>query len=159
MEQNKELIGQLNDLLRINHDRIEGYEKAASELKDLSESEFKTLFFKMAEESRRYASTLTEAVLRLGGDPETSTSTAGDIYRVWMDVKVAFAGDDLLATLRACEFGEDNALKAYRTVISKNKTWPNGTGEIIEMQYESLKASHDKIKRLRDEQASVESKA
>jgi len=155
MEQNKEAIGLLNDLVRINNDRVEGYEKAANEIKDLSETEFKTLFFQMAEESRRYMSTLNEAVIRLGGEPASSTSTAGDIYRIWMDVKVAFSGDDVLATLRLCEFGEDNALKAYRNVLKKDVAWPNGTREIIEGQLESLKTSHDKIKRLRDEQASV----
>jgi uncharacterized protein (TIGR02284 family) len=73
-----------------------------------------------------------------------------------MDVKVAFSGDDLLATLKLCEFGEDNALKAYRTVLKKdNVNWPNGTREIIESQLESLKTSHDKIRALRDVQASV----
>lgn len=159
MEQNKEAIGLLNDLVRINNDRIQGYEKAAAEIKDLSETEFKTLFFQMAEESRRYALTLSEAVIRLGGEPATSPTAAGEIYRVWMDVKVAFSGDDLLATLQLCEFGEDNALKAYRTVLKKDVIWPNGTREILENQLESLKSSHDRIKRLRDEQASVSSKA
>jgi uncharacterized protein (TIGR02284 family) len=161
MEQNtnKEAISVLNDLLRINSDRIEGYQKAADELKEVTDTDLKSLFFSMAEESRRYKSTLTEAVTRLGGDPESSTSTAGDIYRVWMDVKAAFSGDDALAALQSCEFGEDNALKAYRTSLQKDITWPIGTREILESQYSSLKASHDKIKRLRDEYSSLASNA
>lgn len=157
MEQTKEAIGLLNDLLKINNDRVQGYEKAANEIKDLSEAEFKTIYFQMAEESRRYITTLTEAVVRLGGEPATATSAAGDIYRVWMDVKAAFSGDDLLATLQSCEYGEDNALKAYRTVLGKNVMWPNGTREILESQYTSLRASHDKIKHLRDAQATIAS--
>jgi uncharacterized protein (TIGR02284 family) len=159
MEQNtnKEATSVLNDLLRINSDRIEGYEKAANEIKDISDSDLKSLFFMMAEESRRYRTTLTEAVTRLGGEPATATSAAGDIYRVWMDVKAAFSGDDALAALQSCEFGEDNALKAYRNALQKDITWPIGTREILESQYASLKASHDKIKRLRDEYASIAS--
>ncbi len=159
MEQNtnKEATSVLNDLLRINSDRIEGYEKAANEIKEISDSDLKSLFFMMAEESRRYRTTLTEAVTRLGGEPATSTSAAGDIYRVWMDVKAAFSGDDALAALQSCEFGEDNALKAYRNALQKDITWPIGTREILEAQYASLKASHDKIKRLRDEYSSMAS--
>jgi uncharacterized protein (TIGR02284 family) len=156
---NRETTGVLNDLVRINSDRIEGYEKAASEIKDMSDSDIKALFFQMAEESRRYRSTLTEAVVRLGGNPADATSAAGDIYRVWMDVKAAFSGDNTVAALQSCEFGEDNALKAYRSALQKDVTWPIGTREIIESQYSSLKASHDKIKRLRDEYTSMASKS
>lgn len=159
MEQNtnKEAISVLNDLLRINSDRIEGYEKAAGEIKEVTDSDLKSLFFMMAEESRRYKSTLTEAVTRLGGDPALSTSAAGDIYRVWMDVKAAFSGDDALAALQSCEFGEDNALKAYRNALQKDIVWAVGVREILESQYASLKASHDKIKRLRDEYSAMAS--
>jgi uncharacterized protein (TIGR02284 family) len=161
MEQNtnKEVTSVLNDLLRINSDRIEGYEKAANEIKEIADSDLKSLFYMMAEESRRYRTTLTEAVTRLGGEPATATSAAGDIYRVWMDVKAAFSGDDALAALQSCEFGEDNALKAYRNALQKDVTWPIGTREILEAQYASLKASHDKIKRLRDEYSSMASNA
>jgi uncharacterized protein (TIGR02284 family) len=159
MEQktNKEVTSILNDLLRINSDRIEGYEKAAVEIKDATDADLKALFFQMAEESRQYRSTLNEAVIRLGGDPAADTSTAGDIYRVWMDVKAAFSGDDALAALQSCEFGEDNALKAYRNALQKDVVWPIGNREIIESQYASLKASHDKIRRLRDEYSAMTS--
>lgn len=155
MDENKEVVSVLNDLLRINNDRIEGYEKAAGELKEVTDAEYKTLFFQMAEESRRYRSTLEEAVVRVGCEPATATTAAGEIYRVWMDVKAAFAGDDVLSTLQACEFGEDNALKAYRNALKKEVSWPNATREIVESQYASLKGSHDKIKALRDEHAAL----
>jgi hypothetical protein len=48
-------------------------------------------------------------------------------------------------------------LKAYRNALQKDITWPIGTREILESQYASLKASHDKIKRLRDEYSSMAS--
>ena len=155
MEDNKKLVSILNDLLRINYDRIEGYQKAADEIKDVKEAEVKSLFYQMADESRRYKTSLSEAVIRLGGEPANDTSTAGDIYRVWMDVKATFSGDDVLAALKSCEFGEDNALKAYSKALGKSVTWPIGTGELIESQYASLKASHDKIKHTRDAYAKL----
>src|SRR5688572_28625197 len=111
------LIAILNDLIRINYDRIEGYEKAIEEIKDFSEVEIKDVFLKMAEESRKHRAELTQAVVQLGGEPATDTTTAGDIYRVWMDVKTTFAGNDVLASLELCEYGEDKALEAYKTAL------------------------------------------
>ena len=35
MEKNEKMIGVLNDLIRINNDRVDGYEKAAKETKSI----------------------------------------------------------------------------------------------------------------------------
>ena len=153
---NEKVIGVINDLIRINNDRVVGYEKAIEELKD-GDADLKILFQKYITDSRQYSRELTTEVTRLGGDPAQGTTNSGKIYRVWMDVKAAFSGDDALAALQSCEFGEDNALKAYRNALQKDITWPIGTREILESQYASLKASHDKIKRLRDEYSSMAS--
>jgi uncharacterized protein (TIGR02284 family) len=153
---NEKLIGILNDLVRINYDRIEGYEKAIEEIKDFSETEIKTVFLTMAEESRKHRGELTQAVIQLGGEPATDTSTAGDIYRVWMDVKTTFAGNDVLASLQLCEYGEDKALAAYKTALASDVTWPTAIRATIEKERASLKSSHDRIKRYRDEYANAE---
>ena len=42
MQHNEELMEVLNDLVRINNDRIEGYEKAISETKDI-DADLRTL--------------------------------------------------------------------------------------------------------------------
>lgn len=153
---NEKLVGILNDLIRINYDRIEGYEKAIEEIKDFSEVEIKGVFLKMAEESRKHRTELTQSVIQLGGEPATDTTTAGDIYRVWMDVKTTFAGNDVLASLQLCEYGEDKALDAYKTALANDVTWPTDIRSIIEKERASLKSSHDRIKRYRDEYANAE---
>jgi len=158
MKTDKKVIDTLNDLIRVNLDRIEGYEKAADEVKDTYNAEIKAVFYEMAEESRRYKNALEEEVTRLGGTPATDTTAAGDVYRAWMDVKVAFSGNDLLAALQSCEYGEDNALKTYRRAMEKDATWPAETLDLISEQRLSIKVSHDRIKRYRDEfAAKVES--
>lgn len=148
--------GVLNDLIRINNDRVAGYEKAASEIKDSFDAEIKSIFFQMAEESRGYSSSLVDAVTRLGGKPAGDDTTAsGKIYRAWMDVKATFSGDDVLAALQSCEFGEDAAQKAYKEAVEEKIDWPAGTLTLIQSQRDSLRLSHDKIKRYRDEYAAT----
>ena len=43
----------LNDLVQINNDRIEGYERARKELKD-GDADLKSLFLNMIEESQKH---------------------------------------------------------------------------------------------------------
>lgn len=152
METNKEIVGILNDLIRINNDRIEGYEKAANDIQDsLFDAEVKTVFYQLAEESRSNKSELISAVIGLGGEPATDTTASGKIYRVWMDVKNTFSGDDTLATLKSCEFGEDAAQKAYKEALESDVNWPVNMLTLISSQQQVLKASHDRIKRYRDD--------
>jgi uncharacterized protein (TIGR02284 family) len=154
METNKKVVEILNDLIRINNDRVEGYEKAAQDVRDsLFDAEIKTVFYQLAEESRSNKAELTSAVERLGGDPAESTTASGKVYRIWMDVKTTFSGDDTLATLKSCEFGEDVAQKAYREAIESNVAWPQEVLSMVNSQQQLLKASHDRIKRYRDDYA------
>lgn len=145
----------LHDLIRINNDRIQGYEKAAGEINDPVDAEIKSIFYQMAEESRHYKDNLNESLVRLGGKREENSTVSGKIYRAWMDVKATFSGDNTLAALQSCEFGEDAALKAYREALKEKSELPGGVRSVIETQYELLKVSHNRIKRYRDEFAAA----
>ena len=156
MEKNEELIDVLNDLVRINNDRIAGYERAASEIQNSEYAEITSLFFKMAEDSRTYRNDLIDALISLGGEPASDTTTSGKIYRMWMDLKVSFSGNDLKAVLESCEFGEDAALRAYQDALQTELNWPQETLTLISNQRQEIRTSHDRIKRYRDEFRSVE---
>jgi uncharacterized protein (TIGR02284 family) len=147
----------LNELIQINNDRIEGYETAADELNDISHAQIKSLFFSMAEESRDYKEDLLDAVVSLGGEPdkEKSTTNSGKLYRIWMDVKAAFSKDDVKAALESCEFGEDVALKAYQEALETESELPSDISSMLAKQRQELRASHDRIKRLRDDYKTV----
>src|SRR6478672_5794097 len=116
---NDKLIETLNDLIRINNDRIAGYEKGASEARDI-DVDLRAVFTRMAEESKQYAAELTQEVVKLGGEPATGTTASGKIYRVWMDVKATFTGHDRQTVLNNCEFGEDAAQRAYETALASD---------------------------------------
>ena len=141
----------LNDLVQINNDRIEGYEKARKELKD-GDEDLKSLFLNMIEESQKYKLALATEVSALGEDIETGTTTSGKIYRGWMDVKALFTGHDRQTVLNNCEFGEDAAQNAYKMALEEEDL-PSNIRSLISDQKASLRQSHYEIKRLRDAQA------
>ena len=149
MERNEQLSEVLNDLIRINNDRIEGYEKAIDETKD-RDTDLQAIFHRMADESRQYASELRSELQRTGGEVATGTTVSGKIYRVWMDIKAALSGKGRQTVLENCEFGEDAAQKAYDEALKSEAPLPADVRQLIVNQKTSLKASHDTIKQYRD---------
>src|SRR5205085_11389979 len=150
MESSQKTIEILNDLIQINNDRITGYERAIEELKD-NDSDLKTLFATMIDESRQIRNALGKEVQVFGGDMDQGTTNSGKIYRAWMDVKAVFTGHDRKTVLNNCEFGEDAAQKAYDAALLSEEL-PAYLREIVSQQKHVLKASHDEIKALRDQE-------
>lgn len=147
---NDEITDVLNDLIQINNDRIEGYEKAIEDTKSLG-SDYQSLFRQMIQQSSKYKQELIAEVRRIGGDPEwDSTTNSGKIYRAWMDVKSTFTGKSDKSALELCEAGEDAAQKAYKEALDSSDTLPVDTLQLLRTQKTGLKASHDLIKTHRD---------
>ncbi|ADY51487.1 Protein of unknown function DUF2383 [Pseudopedobacter saltans DSM 12145] len=140
----------LRDLVRINNDRIKGYERAIHELSDEGNGDLKAIFADMIKESHNFRNQLMEELEVKGEDAQLGTSTAGKIYRSWMDIKSAFTGSDRTSILESCEYGEDAAQKAYNTALDDSNI-PEYIREMIAEQRHSLKLSHDQIKVLRDQ--------
>ena len=150
MINNETTIDVLNDLVKINNDRIEGYEKA---LKDLpaGDIDLRELFISMIDESHHYKQALVEEVQVAGGDADKGATTSEKIYHAFMGVKAVFSGHDRKAILGNCEAVEDAAQSAYITVLQPKSSLPSFLKDLVLLQQQSLKASHDKIKFLRDQ--------
>ena len=148
MQQN-ETVEVLNDLIQINNDRIEGYEKAMNDAEPI-DADLKAIFFKMANESKDYVRELNEAVIGMGGVPTQTTTVSGKVYRAWMDVKAAFTTEDRTNLLELCEFGEDAAQKAYDAALASDAPMSVDVRQLITSQQQSLRTSHDIVKRYRD---------
>ncbi|MEO5681623.1 MAG: PA2169 family four-helix-bundle protein [Chitinophagaceae bacterium] len=143
-----ETIEILNDLVVINNDRIVGYERALEEAKD-TDADLKALFTHMIDESRKIRIDLAGEVQALGGEFEAGTTVTGKLYRAWMDVRAVFTGSDRYTVLANCERGEDAAQAAYKDALEENKI-PGYIRTTLEAQKSILRASHDKVKALRD---------
>lgn len=148
--QNNDAVNEvMNDLLKINNDRIAGYERAINETKDL-DVDLKAMFEGMIQESTEYKQELTGKIRQNGGAVESGTTNSGKIYRAWMDVKATFTGSNRKAILASCEFGEDAAQRAYDAALSGDVTLPEEVRKMITDQQQALNKSHDVIKKYRD---------
>ena len=153
--QNEALAEVLNDLVKINNDRIAGYQRAISETKDL-DVDLKTVFEGMVRESEGYKSELVGQIQSLGADAPTDTTISGKIYRAWMDVKATFTGSSRKTVLENCEFGEDAWRRAYEAALASDAEMSAQTRQLITDQYNKQKESHDLIKKYRDAQAAMD---
>ena len=140
-------ITELNKLVEINNDRIEGYETAN---KETEEGDLKFLFSELIETSLKCRTELVNEVHRMGGTPSEGTKVSGKFFRVWMDVKAALTGKDRKAILNSCEFGEDAAVNTYEKAISNSEDLNEQQLTMVRAQYALIKSDHDKIKELRD---------
>ncbi|WP_130872038.1 PA2169 family four-helix-bundle protein [Pseudomonas bubulae] len=146
---NKEAISILNDLIETSKDGQEGFKSCAE---DIKHPELKALFAKRSADCAAAAAELQAQVRALGGDPETSTSVAGDLHRRWVDVKSVFTGKDEEAELNEAERGEDHALKAYKEALEKiSKHNLVGIRDLVERQYHGVQRNHDQVKALRNQ--------
>lgn len=145
VENTKDVISVLNDLIETSKDGEEGFKVCAEDAERL---DLKNLFSSRAQECAKAAAELQALVVQLGGDPEDSTSVSGDLHRRWVDLKSAVTGKDDQAVLNECERGEDVAKKSYKKALEKDL--PPQIREVVQRQYEGVLRNHDQIKALRD---------
>lgn len=149
MQTNETTIEILNDLVKINNDRIEGYQRAIKESNDL-DVDLKAVFEGMISESETYKQELMSKGRELDGkELDDDSTTSGKIYRAWMDVKATFSGNTRKAILESCEFGEDAWRRAYESAINQTDI-PAPIRELISRQYDHEQQSHQLIKKYRD---------
>jgi uncharacterized protein (TIGR02284 family) len=138
----------LRDLIIINNDRYEGYQKAMEQSKD---ADLNSLFSKYSSQSKTYASELRTLIPASEDEPaRDETRLSGKFYRAWMDVKNALSANDRKAVLNSCEYGEDVAKKAYENVLEDREEMSPTSVSLIQNQFDQLLDAHNKIKGLRD---------
>ena len=148
MENQEKTVEVLNDLIEINNDRADGFDKASSDLSD-ENIDLKATFDKLSSDSRTNATELAGLVGRNGENPDTGNTVLGTLHRAWIDIKASFGGDDRHSILAECERGEDAIKKAYRDALQENELGENVRSVLLKQQ-DGINISHDAIKALRD---------
>ena len=148
MIKNEEIVEDLNDLVKINNDRIMGYEKA---VEDTEDAQLDDLFRHYIIQSQNFRSQLADHIVRIDGlavSNATTSDITSKIHRAWIDIKSAVTGKDRDTVLSSVEFGENAALEAYKDAIEKDHI-PAYIKEDLMKQMGQLEDASEKIKALR----------
>ena len=140
----------LNQLIEINNDRIEGYEKAIALLPKEGNYDLQNIFEKYRDQSIQFKSDLVPLVVREGDTPTEETRTTGKLFRTWMEIKSAVAPYTAKAILESCERGEDEFKKVYSDAITNSQQAPLTILSILQSQANLQLEAHDHIRELRD---------
>jgi len=132
----RKTLSVLNDLIRINIDRITAYEKAAHEDKSPG-ADIRDIFYRLATESRSYVNDLHAEVIRLGGAPVTQATITGKLYLHWLNGKTNFEGESMDVLLADCILGEKAVQQVYRHALEEEEM-ASAIRELVESQLWSL---------------------
>ncbi|HEY4286751.1 MAG TPA: PA2169 family four-helix-bundle protein [Puia sp.] len=139
----RKTLSVLNDLIRINIDRITAYEKAAHEDKG-PDPEIRDVFYRMATESRSYVNDLHAEIIRLGGAPVTQSTITGKLYLHWLNGKVNFEGESIDSLFASCIRGEEAVQQIYRHALEEEEI-PGNIRQLMEIQLWSLERAHQQL--------------
>ncbi len=142
---NEDVISTLNNLIETCKDGQEGFKQAAE---GVERSDLKSLFYELGQQRSQFAGELQTLVRELGGEPETTSSTAGALHRGWINIKSLVTGKDEAGVLDEAERGEDIAKKAYKDALATNL--PANAVTIVQKQADEVMKAHDKVRDLRD---------
>jgi len=148
MIKNEEIVEDLNDLVKINNDRILGYEKA---VEDTDDTQLDDLFRHYIIQSQGFRSQLADHIVRIDGlavSDATTSDVSSKIHRAWIDIKSAVTGKDRDTVLSSVEFGENAAIDVYKDAIEKDHL-PAYIKEDLMKQMGQLEDALDKIKAIR----------
>ena len=140
----EETIAHLNKLIEACTDRGQGYRAAAEAA---CNQELKTLLHSYERRSAEFVAELQAQVRRLGGTPAETGSVTGWLTRGWLYLTAAVTGGDDGAVIVGCEHGENAARAAYEAVLAG--PLPSAVRAVIERQYASVRAAHDRLCALR----------
>lgn len=144
----------INDIIKINNDRIEGYRKAIDLATSHGLDKLLPTFQKCIEQSNEFIAELKPYVELEGKEPTDSTMLSGKLFRVWMGIKVNITGDDERSLLETCEQGEDAFKSTYQTVLAEGSDeLSQHVHSLINTQLSKQLEAHNIIKIMRDSKA------
>ncbi len=134
----------LNDLIKINNDRIICYQQAMDQSVNM-DSDLKRLFKSIIAEGQEFKQELIDKIKQLDGSPKDGLTLSGMVHRAWLDLKVTFTGNTRNAMLSFCEYNEEMAQHAYKAALNVSAEMNKEVYELIENQIAALKRTYESI--------------
>lgn len=140
MKNQKEVQSDVNHLLEICNERIEGYRNAAKNVKD---AQLKSVFEKYAQQTVKFQQELLPFSDKTSAE-EVGTRIIGDTWRVWMDMKAALTNGSRESLVNASITGEEAAIRNYEDTLDEDL--PMDLRSIVERQLSEIKSAYNHIK-------------
>jgi len=148
---NDKIISMLIDLIETSKDGERGFALAS---KDNREPGLTGMLKEGEESCRAAAAELQEQVRQLGGEAEDGGTVKATVHRGWISVKAVMISRDSKSILEECERGEDYAKTRYEDALKLDL--PEPARLIVERQYQSVIATHGRVRNLRNRYPSTE---
>lgn len=132
----------LDNLISMNRDAVEGYQRAAELLEN---QQYKEICQEYAEQRQRFIDELIIMAKTYGGAPSDSQTVSGLLHGAWMSIRDSISNDDS-AVIAECDRGEEAAVESYHQAITD--TLPDDVDTLIRSQYFLLRGSYERIHRL-----------
>lgn len=136
-------ISALNDLIRINKDRITGYRQrmATSPDDDLEE-----LLADLIYQSYQHIEELTYNIYELGGNPARNNGMPGKFYHSWTDLKAFIFMETRKKMLEYCEFCEDVVKTLYQKASdAKELHWDKRATALLKKHLHEIENSRYQV--------------
>lgn len=141
----KETVDKLSQLVQINRDSATGFQEAADAIDDKTlASEFRV----WAVDRTRQADELNVLVEVNNGEAPADRSWSAAAHQAWLNFRSALSGGDAYVVLAEAERGEDTIKEKYEDVLKD--TAGSAVNDILQQQYATVKAVHDRVRDLRD---------
>jgi len=133
-------ISALNDLIRINKDRITGYRQRMATTPD---DDVEELLSDLIYQSYQHIEELTYNVYDLGGNPARTNGMPGKFYHSWTDLKAFIFRETRKKLLEYCEFCEDVIKAIYQKAFNAQELhWDKKATTLLEKHLRDIEGSY-----------------
>jgi len=136
---------EIQDLIRLNIDSAEGFNASADLIEDKS---LASQFRQYAAERAANAEELKATVAYNGEEPAQSGTASGTLHRWWLELKGKVTSGSTHQILSEAERGEDSIKQRYERALKECAG--SAVSDTLARQYAGVKATHDRIRDLRN---------
>jgi uncharacterized protein (TIGR02284 family) len=140
-------IKELQGLARVNVDSADGFRFVAKHVNNLT---LEQAFLRIADQREMQAQELADFIQWNGKETMVEGSFAAMLHRTWISIREKLTSDNVYVMLAEAERGEDQIKEAYESAILR--TAGSAMNDVLLRQLTEVKANHDFIRDLRDEQ-------
>lgn len=136
-------ISALNDLIKINNDRITGYRQRMATTPDV---DLERLMSDMIYQSYQHIEELTYNVYHLGGNPARVNGLPGKFYHSWTDLKTFIFRETRRKMLDYCEFCEEVVKSLYQNAFNAPELhWDKRIAGLLKKHMQEVENSYHDV--------------